>query len=331
MIKLESKNRKKIIDINHLIRDYEKPELEKHLKFYSKHDIKPTMCAILTTDDAGSKSYMKGIKNFCQKHNIDFRDYYVYEKKKLEELIYNLNNDSDIDGIMIMYPTSFDVKDTFFMNLIDEDKDLEGLTNYHLGYLVQHKKFIKMNEMRKLIIPPTPKGILYIFKHFSNKYENYKDKTGSYPDSLNYNPFKIERKKITIINDSLAVGRSLGLMLLNENGSVRICHEYTDFSDILKSVRISDIVISAVPSKNFLIPTTEIPSNSIVIDLSFVGNFDYPSIYEKVYKIAPKWNLVEKGNRINDMTLYRLISNLFYLINLKLSDALLAKLSKYSY
>lgn len=124
------------------------------------------------------------------------------------------------------------------------------------------------------------------------------------------------------------MGRSLALMLLNENGSARVCHEYTDFDDILKSVEHSDIIISAVPKNNFIIPTNKIPNNSIVIDLSFVGNFDYPSIYEKVYKIAPKWNKVEKGNRINDMTLYRLISNLFYLINLKLSDSLLDDLLK---
>jgi 5,10-methylene-tetrahydrofolate dehydrogenase/methenyl tetrahydrofolate cyclohydrolase len=320
------KTKKKIINIKNIIEKYEKPELIKHLNFYSQHNINPKMCAILTTDDPGSLSYMKGIKTFCKKYNITFKDYYIDQKKKLEELIYELNSDREVDGIMIMYPTAFDIKDTFFMNLIDDGKDLEGLTKTHLGYLVQYKKFLNTNKKRKLIIPPTPKGILYIFKKFSRDYEEYKKKNGNYPNKLTYNPFKIERKKITIINDSIAVGRSLSLMLLNENGSVRVCHEYTNFEDILKSVELSDIIISAVPNKNFTIPTDSIPSESIVIDLSFVGNFDYPNIFDKVYRIAPKWNLAEKGNRINDMTLFRLISNLFYLINLNLSDSLLNKL-----
>jgi hypothetical protein len=69
-----------------------------------------------------------------------------------------------------------------------------------------------------------------------------------------------------------------------------------------------------------------VPENAIVVYISFEVNFEYPSITEKVKKIAPRWYLTEKGNRINDMTLYRLISNLFYLINSKLPDSLLNKL-----
>ena len=318
------KNR--IINIKKIIKKYEIPHISKHIKLYMENNIQPSMGAIITGSDPGSISYMKGIENFCKKHNIDFIKKATNKKNELIKIIKKWNDDKNIDGFMIMYPTIFNDKDTLFMNMIKETKDLEGLTSNHLGYLVQHKKYKDPEKLRKLIIPPTAKGILYIFKKYYTIYENYYKKNNSYPDNLKKNPFKIEGKKITIINDSLAVGRSLGLMLLNENGSVRICHEYNSFEDILESVSISDFIISAVPSAEFKIPTKKIPKNSIVIDLSFNGNFKYPDIYNKVYKIAPKWKLVEKGNRINDITLYRLISNLFYLINLKLPINLIKKL-----
>lgn len=318
----------KIINIKKIIEKEEKPLLKKYLKFYKKNNIKPGMAAILTNNDPGSKSYMKGIKNFCNKWGVHFESYQKTNETELIKTINDLNNSKKIDGYIIMYPTNFDKKDTHYMNLVKTNKDLEGLTNTHLGYLVQFEKYADTKKLKKLIIPPTAKGVLYIFKKYSKFYETYKEKNGYYPDNLDKNPFEIEGKKITIINDSLAVGRSLGLMLLNENGSVRICHEYTDFDDIIYSIKNSDIIISAVPSENFVIPTNAIPNDSLVIDISFHGNFEYPNIFNKVYKISQKWKLTDKGNRINDMTLYRLLINLFYLINQNLDDKKLKNFSK---
>ena len=176
------------------------------------------------------------------------------------------------------------------------------------------------------MIPPTAKGIMYIFKRHFQIFEDYKKEHGVYPEIFAQNPYKIEGKNITIVNDSLAVGRSLALMFLNEHGSVQICHRFTPYEDILNAVKSSDYIISAVPSSKFVIPTEIIPAHSIVIDISFEGNFNYNTIFDKVLKISPWWNLVKKGNRINDMTLNRLISNLFYLIDSTLPDNILNEL-----
>ncbi len=315
----------KVINVKTLIEKYDLPFFENSKKVYKKYDIIPKMTAILTSDDPGSKSYIRGIKRFCKKNDISFESFFVTSKEELEETIVKLNK-SNTDGIMVMYPANFGVKDTYFMNLVDPDKDVEGLHFSHLGYLVQFEKFKDAQKLRKFVIPPTAKGIMYLFKRYNLYYEEYKEEHGKYPDNADKNPFVIEGKKITIINDSIAVGRSLSLMMLNENGSVQICHEYTKFEDTLNFIKKSDIIISAVPSSKFTIPTDVVPKDATVIDISFEGNFEYPSIIDKVYKIAPKWDLVEKGNRINDMTLYRLISNLFYLINSKMSDDVLEEI-----
>jgi 5,10-methylene-tetrahydrofolate dehydrogenase/methenyl tetrahydrofolate cyclohydrolase len=244
----------------------------------------------------------------------------VKSADELTQTIEKLNNDDSVHGIMVMYPSGYGIKDTTFMNMINPLKDIEGLHNSYLGYLVQFEKFRDPDRLRKLVIPPTAKGVLSILKRYAIDYDAFYQERGFYPENVETNPFDLEGKRVTVINDSLAVGRSMALMLLNENAYVQVCHEYTPFEMTLESVKNSDVVISAVPSSKFKIPTEFVPEKAIIIDISFEGNFDYPSVIEKCYKIAPRWDLVKKGNRINDMTLNRLISNLHYLVNASLPE-----------
>ncbi|NUU95717.1 hypothetical protein XO10_05430 [Marinitoga sp. 1135] len=322
-------NAAKLFDIKFILDRFDKPIFNKNLELLEKNNIHPKLVCILTSDDPGSVSYSRGIKGICKRYNIEFESVVVHSREELEEKIEYYNKDVQTHGIIVMYPTPFEVKDTHFMNMISPEKDIEGLHHSYMGYLVQHEGYEDPKHLRKLVIPPTAKGILYVLKRYRLIFENIKRKTGNYPDNFDRNPFSLEGKKIVVINDSLAVGRSLALMLLNENASVRVCQKYTDYEDILKFVSISDIIVSAVPSSKFIIPTEKVPQNSIVFDISFEGNFEYPSIFDKVYKISPKWNLVKKGNRINDMTLHRLISNMFYLVNRKLPDNDLLELRKF--
>lgn len=305
----------KIFNVKSLIEKFDFPVFDCISFHYGKEGIVPKLAVILTSNDPGSISYTKGIIRFCKNRNIICEDYQTDSKESLILLIEKLNKDDSVHGIMIMYPTGYEGKDSVFMNMVNPSKDVEGLNHVHLGYLVQFEKFRDPEKLQKLVMPPTAKGIMSIIKRYAINYDEFKLQNKYFPDNVESNPFNLEGKRVTIINDSLAVGRSLALMLLNENAYVQICHEYTPFNKVLSSVSKSDYVISAVPSDKFVIPTEFVPENSIVIDISFEGNFDYPSVIEKCYKIAPKWHLTEKGNRINDMTLNRLISNLYYLIN----------------
>jgi 5,10-methylene-tetrahydrofolate dehydrogenase/methenyl tetrahydrofolate cyclohydrolase len=316
----------KIINVSELIEKYDIPFMERHREVYSEYGVQPKLAVILTSDDPGSISYTKGIKRFCSANGVECEDFTTNSTEELKELICKLNDDKDIDGMMVMYPTPYQENDTVFMNMINPAKDVEGLHNTYLGYLAQFEKTRAGDNLRKHVIPPTAKGILYIIKRYYELFEKHKEEHEYYPDGKQSNPFSVEGRHFTIINDSLAVGRSLALMLLNENGSVQICHKYTPYYDILGYIRTSDFIISAVPSSQFVIPTDAVSENAIVIDISFEGNFEYPGIIDKCYKIAPRWDLTKKGNRINDITLYRLISNLFYLVNSKQSDELIKKI-----
>lgn len=322
------KYQSKILNIANIIEKFDIPAFDCSKEFYLRNNINPTLAVVLTSNDPGCVSYTKGIKRFSSEQGVNFLQFSSHDAESLKKIIIDLNANPKVHGIIIMYPTGYGIKDTVFMNMVDPLKDVEGLHYSYLGYLVQYEKFRDAEQLRKLVIPPTAKGILSIFKRYYIYFEEFRKQRGFYPENLTYNPFELEGKRITIINDSLAVGRSLALMMLNENAYVQICHQYTPFDKTLESVKLSDIVISAVPSDKFVIPTEFVPENSILFDISFNGNFDYPSVFEKCLKIAPRWDLVEKGNRINDMTLNRLISNLFYLVNCSLPEEEIKKMKE---
>jgi len=313
-----------IINVSRLIETFDEPEFLRKQEFYGKLGITPSLAVVMAGEDPGSLSYMRGIRRFCQSRQTAFHSHFCSDIRQMEKTIHELNQDEEVHGVMILYPTPFRGKDTRFMNAVSPSKDVEGLHHTNLGYLVQFEQFKDPLKLKKLVIPPTAKGILYIFKRYALLLKEEKKKSGAYPREFQDNPFTITGKRFTIINDSLAVGRSLALMLLNENGSVRVCHRHTPFREVLSLCRNSDVVISAVPGP-FTVPTEDIARGAVIIDISFDGNFEYPGIMSKAGLIAPRWNLTEKGNRINDMTLYRLLSNLYYLIDAGLPPGILRR------
>lgn len=319
----------RIIDIQNLIELYDRPFLKRNVEILSDNNIKPSLAVIKTSNDSGAQSYIRGIEKQCNEFDIRFQLHEANSKESLISIIHSINEIDDVLATLTLYPTPFDLHDREFMNLVLPQMDVEGLHYTNLGYLVQFKKFLDPFGLRKLVIPPTAKGILYVIKRYFTLFEKYYKEYGKYPKPHSKNPFQLLGKKITIVNDSLSVGKSLALMLMNENASVRVCQKYTDINDVFQFTELSDIVISAVPVSGWKIPSKHICKDAILFDIAFEGNFDYPDIYDHCYSISPRWDETHKGNRINDMTLARLISNTLYLANKDLPDPVLRELYEF--
>jgi len=318
-----------IIDIKLLIELYDQPVLKKNIEILSKNGVKPSLAVVCTSNDPGSISYIKGIQQACDKYSIMIADYSADSIGDLERIILEINNRNDILASIILYPTPYDIHDREFMNMLNMEKDVEGLHFTNLGYLVQFKKHLDPFGLRKLVIPPTSKGILYIIKRYHLLFEMAFEKSGKYLFNYHENPFQLQGKKVTIVNDSLSVGKSLALMMMNENASVRVCQQYTDIQDIYHFTQFSDILVSAVPVSGWHIPSKYVSKNAIIFDIAFEGNFNYPEIYDQCFCIAPRWDETHKGNRINDMTLTRLVSNTLYLANQMIPDGEIKKILQF--
>lgn len=202
-----------------------------------KQNITPHLVVIRVGNDEASKIYVKNKKNSCEEANIKFTELYYEENTTTETLIScieKLNQDKTIHGILVQLPLPKHIDTNKVINTIDENKDVDGLTDINRG---------KSTNNKRSIIPCTPKGIMYL---------------------LDYYNINIEGKHAVIIGRSNLVGKPLIDCLLQRNATVTICHSKTN--NLSNYTTSADILISAVGQKD-LIKENMIKPHAVVIDV----------------------------------------------------------------
>ncbi|MBD3362164.1 hypothetical protein GF362_00410 [Candidatus Dojkabacteria bacterium] len=204
---------------------------------------------------------------------------------ELQKLCTILNKRRDIHGYFIQLPFSLDKNKFDIFRKITIQKDVDGLNPLSLGLLFQKNK-------RKHFVPATVKAIELCLKHvvvysddkYSDEELNEEFVTKELKDFL-------KGKNITIINDSIIVGRPLAALLLNYNSSISICHKYT--ANLTEYTKKSDIIITATGHPH-LIKADMIKPNSILIDVgisytnrSIKGDIDFNSLKDMDGWITP--------------------------------------------
>ena len=139
----------------------------------------------------------------------------------LSEKIDELNKDESVHGIIIQLPLPKHLNFLNLVDIIDQEKDVDGLGFKNIRALFSGEKIGFM--------PATSRGIISLLKEYK---------------------IEIKGKKVVIINRSVLVGKPLALALLNENATVSICNSHT--KNLKEEVRTADIVISAIGKPKFL-------------------------------------------------------------------------------
>lgn len=227
----------------------------------------PGQATILIGNDPAAESYVNmkkkvaknlGIKS--QVHNLDSD----IEEKELINLIYDLNNDRDVDGILIQLPLPEHINETKVIENIDSTKDVDGFHPLNTGRL-----FSNLKENLNFV-PCTPAGVLELIKS-----------TG----------IEIQGKKAVIVGHSNIVGKPAAHLLLDEFATVTVCHIHT--KDLAKETKQADILISAV-GKADLITADMVKEGAVVIDVGInkvdgeiTGDVDFEAVKEKASYITP--------------------------------------------
>lgn len=222
----------------------------------------PRLDTIMMGDDEGSKVYL-GVKNSgCKRVGIETVTHEISVVEASLDLIDDLNQDDDVDGILLQMPLPDHVNPQDLIDRIDPVKDVEGLHPVNLGSLISGKEDM---------IPCTPKGILTM---------------------LDYEKVDLKGKEVCIVSHSMIVGKPMALLLLNRDATVTVVHEHT--KDLSSHTFAADVVIAAagVPG---LITADMISPGAIVIDVGMnrldsgelVGDVDFNGVIEKVSKITP--------------------------------------------
>ena len=229
-------------------------------------DLVPCLATVLIGDDPASATYVKNKHNACEKIGIKTKDHKLSSETtqdELNQIIDNLNQDKDVDGILVQLPLPKHLNEFTTVSRILPLKDVDGLTPQNVGLLAIGKSILK---------PCTPSGIMEMFYYYK---------------------IELEGKNVVLINRSNLIGKPLYHLLLQNNATVTTCHSKT--KNLKEICQTADIVITGVGDRTkFTLTSDMIKKDSIVIDVAIssqdgklVGDADFDDVIQKASFVTP--------------------------------------------
>ena len=214
-----------------------KQELAVRVAALKSTGVRPGLGTILVGDDPGSHSYVAGKHRDCADVGIESIRVELPStatQDEIEAAVLRLNEDPTCTGFIVQLPLPPHVDTHRVLQLIDPDKDADGLHPANLGKLV-------LGIPGPL--PCTPRGIIEL---------------------LRQHDVEITGQRFCIIGCGLTVGRPLGLMLTRptEHATVTLCHEAT--VDIAAHTRASDVVVAAAGVAHLVKPDWISPGATVL-------------------------------------------------------------------
>ena len=131
------------------------------------------------------------------------------------ELIAKLNADKDIHGILVQMPVPKQIDERKVILAIDPKKDVDCFHPVNVGNL---------HTGGEGFLPCTPAGIIELIKRSGHS---------------------IEGKQCVVIGRSNIVGKPVAMLLMQENGTVTICHSRTrNLAEICRGVSMPVHLVS---------------------------------------------------------------------------------------
>lgn len=177
---------------------------------------------------------------------------------------------------MVYYPIFNSRQDQYLQQIVDVEKDVEGLSHQYIFNMYQNIRFLDPECLQKSILPCTPLAVIKILEHLR-----------VYNTILPYGN-RLFGHSITVINRSEVVGRPLAALLANDGGCVysvditgvqqftrgegikKNRHEVLEREDwtLKDCLPLSDVVISGVPGDKFKVPTELLRDGAVCINFS---------------------------------------------------------------
>ena len=238
--------------------------LEELKQEVEKLERKPGLVVIQVGEDPASKVYVGQKEKMAAAIGINFEHLKLKEnvtQEKLEREIKKRNKDDNVDGILVQMPLPKHLDTKKIQNLIDDKKDVDGLSDINAGKLMHQVDCLE---------PCTPKGIMEI---------------------LDYYKIPVEGKNVVIVGRSDLVGKPLAAMMLNKNATVTVAHSKTN--NLKEVTKTADILVAAVGKKG-LITEDMVKEDAVIIDVGInrvedklYGDVDFDGVKDKVSYITP--------------------------------------------
>ena len=224
------------IDGNVVAREI-KQELTPRVDALTAVGLVPGLGTILVGDDPGSHSYVAGKHRDCAEVGIASIRIDLPEtatQEEVEAAVRQLNEDPSCTGFIVQLPLPSHLDMHRVLQMIDPDKDADGLHPANLGKLV-------LGIPGPL--PCTPRGIIELLRRHD---------------------VPITGATVCVVGCGVTVGKPLGLMLTrpSEHATVTLCHENT--LDVAAHARAADVIVAAAGVAHLVRPTWVRPGATVL-------------------------------------------------------------------
>ncbi|HSM68968.1 MAG TPA: bifunctional methylenetetrahydrofolate dehydrogenase/methenyltetrahydrofolate cyclohydrolase FolD [Xanthomonadales bacterium] len=226
---------------------------------------RPGLAVVLVGNDPASAVYVRAKRRDCEKAGILARDFDLPEQttqRELLDLIDELNEDPEIDGILVQLPLPGHIRETAVTNRIRASKDVDGFHAFSVGSLALRQPGLR---------PCTARGVMTL---------------------LNYYGIKVKGMHVVVVGASNIVGRPMCLELLYKGATVTVTHKFT--RNLESHVRMAELLIVAI-GKPGIIEADWIAEGAIVVDVGInrlesgklVGDLDFEAVSRRAAWISP--------------------------------------------
>jgi methylenetetrahydrofolate dehydrogenase (NADP+)/methenyltetrahydrofolate cyclohydrolase len=226
---------------------------------------KPGLAVILVGDNPASRVYVTSKEKDCAECGITSVEFKLDASTTMEELlslIQELNGREDIDGILCQLPLPKGLDEEQVLLAIDPSKDVDCFHPYNVGKLLIGDG---------TFLPCTPAGAMRMLEEYG---------------------YSAAGKHCVVVGRSNIVGKPMGILLLQQNGTVTYCHSRTP--NLAEITRQADILVSAVGRQN-LITADMVKEGAVVIDVAMnrneqgklCGDVDFEAVSQVASAITP--------------------------------------------
>lgn len=245
---------------------------------------RPGLAVVLIGDNPASQVYVGSKRRSCEEVGFKSESFDLADstsEQELLDLITQLNQDDEIDGILVQLPLPAHINADTVIEHIAPHKDVDGFHPYNIGRLAQRHPQLR---------PCTPKGVITMMQSVG---------------------IELKGKEAVVVGASNIVGRPMALELLLAGCTTTVCHRMT--KDLESHVRRAEVLIVAVGKPGF-IPGAWIRDGAVVIDVGInrladgklTGDVEFDKASEKAAWITP----VPGG--VGPMTVATLLENTLF-------------------
>jgi methylenetetrahydrofolate dehydrogenase (NADP+)/methenyltetrahydrofolate cyclohydrolase len=220
-----------------------KAELRTRVEALAARGITPGLGTLLVGEDPGSLSYVAGKHRDCAEVGIaSIREDLPADatQEEIEAAVRRLNEDPACTGFIVQLPLPRGIDTNRVLELVDPDKDADGLHPTNLGRLV-----LRVNEEITSPLPCTPRGIVELLTRYG---------------------IGLDGADVTVVGRGTTVGRSIGLLLTRREVNATVTLTHTGTVDLGEHTRNADVIVAAagVPG---IVTADLVKPGAVVIDV----------------------------------------------------------------